>query len=483
MNAAVFRACIIAAWFAALLVGSDARAQSCECTHQGAAVSCPSGLPSGSRSVQFVQGGTQWATPSGQSVFVPQTSFACNGPSTLLTMPPASKPTTTAPVSPKSDRDSSDRGHDALIGAGAAAILEGMRHKRDRNPRPEVPPPEPVCDGPFCASSMREDPVLVCYRHTSVRVSDGRGVTHSDSLYDQLVQATGVMDARLAPACARGICEEPGYDCGGTFYDGAGKPVHAPPFAAAATRTEKDLKRWKASVSNFFRTAFLDPHQGSRLSPGKADVCTRWSEVRSQREPDRSVLDALDTLQQVGGESTHPDFRWIDHIQSAGDSQGCGTLPLPPGHDMDSFVVPEESARSFLGSRVNGLSLRHFISLRLPSLDGPDRREVVVFAEAEGGFSGDECARTSCTGKCDPALSGRTCAESPPPRTNATSLTGKADPDCDAAIGACMGACQASNQALSRRCIEAGGEPIGGMCEVNVQSCSCSQTAPDCRRK
>lgn len=52
-------------------------AQSC-CSHQSQSVQCPSGLPAGSRSVQFVPGGTNWATPTGGQVFVPQTSFpAC----------------------------------------------------------------------------------------------------------------------------------------------------------------------------------------------------------------------------------------------------------------------------------------------------------------------------------------------------------------------------------------------------------------------
>jgi len=51
-----------------------AQDQGC-CTHQGKSVACPQGLPTGSRSVQFVQGGTQWTTPSGSNVFVPQTTF------------------------------------------------------------------------------------------------------------------------------------------------------------------------------------------------------------------------------------------------------------------------------------------------------------------------------------------------------------------------------------------------------------------------
>jgi len=55
-----------------------AQGQNC-CTHLKQSVQCPQSLPPGSQSVEFVPGGTQWVTPSGTSVFVPQTTFpACS---------------------------------------------------------------------------------------------------------------------------------------------------------------------------------------------------------------------------------------------------------------------------------------------------------------------------------------------------------------------------------------------------------------------
>jgi hypothetical protein len=62
------------------------------CTHQGRSVMCPSGLPAGSRSLEFVQQGTLWGTPSGQSVMVPSTSFASCPQPTSQPAPAASPP-------------------------------------------------------------------------------------------------------------------------------------------------------------------------------------------------------------------------------------------------------------------------------------------------------------------------------------------------------------------------------------------------------
>jgi hypothetical protein len=47
-----------------------------------------------------------------------------------------------------------------------------------------------------------------------------------------------------------------------------------------------------------------------------------------------------------------------------------------------------------------------------------------------------------------------------------------------------MDACQSANSATARRCIDAGGEPIPpGICTVDENACSCTQTAPGCRTK
>jgi hypothetical protein len=73
------------------------------CSHQGASVMCPSGLPAGSRSLEFVQQGTLWGTPTGQSVMVPSTSFAScprpsSQPSPAAAPPPAVATTPRAPA-------------------------------------------------------------------------------------------------------------------------------------------------------------------------------------------------------------------------------------------------------------------------------------------------------------------------------------------------------------------------------------------------
>jgi len=45
------------------------------CVHLGGPVACPAGLPPGSFSDRFVPGGTNWTTPAGDSVFVPERIF------------------------------------------------------------------------------------------------------------------------------------------------------------------------------------------------------------------------------------------------------------------------------------------------------------------------------------------------------------------------------------------------------------------------
>ena len=82
------------------LVASASMAQGC-CTHQGQSVECPAGLPPGSGSVQFVQGGTQWAVPGKGTVFVPQTTFgACTSKPPATSAPTAPTTTPTTPSKP-----------------------------------------------------------------------------------------------------------------------------------------------------------------------------------------------------------------------------------------------------------------------------------------------------------------------------------------------------------------------------------------------
>src|SRR5512142_6437 len=82
------------------LVASASMAQGC-CTHQGQSVECPAGLPPGSGSVQFVQGGTQWAVPGKGTVFVPQTTFgACTSKPPATSAPTAPTTTPTTPSEP-----------------------------------------------------------------------------------------------------------------------------------------------------------------------------------------------------------------------------------------------------------------------------------------------------------------------------------------------------------------------------------------------
>ena len=105
----------IAALAAGVAMSVDAQVADDCCAHLGGSVQCPAGLPPGSRSVQFVSGGTNWQTPSGATVFVPATTFpACT---------------------PKPPRSRSRRPH--------------RRPRRShRPPPPPVKPPVPVAPPP-----------------------------------------------------------------------------------------------------------------------------------------------------------------------------------------------------------------------------------------------------------------------------------------------------------------------------------------------
>lgn len=178
-------------------------------------------------------------------------------------------------------------------------------------------------------------------------VSDSHGVVHGESLYIQLGLAAGIANAQLQPL-GKNVCASPAYDCFGAFYDAAGHATHAPPFRAAAIQTEEDLKRWKASVASFFRGAYTDARAQAKLAPGKAALCTTAVLVRSQAHPDPSIDAAFTMLQQLGAETSLPDVAWLDAIDAAGVAAGCGALPLPPNHDMDSWLVPEQSVQKYV---------------------------------------------------------------------------------------------------------------------------------------
>ncbi len=88
--------CCATVLVAVLSAAMPVQADDC-CIHQGKPVKCPPGVPPGSRSVEFVPGGTQWVTPTGKNVFVAQTTFPACPPTPPTATPPPS-PTTPPPA-------------------------------------------------------------------------------------------------------------------------------------------------------------------------------------------------------------------------------------------------------------------------------------------------------------------------------------------------------------------------------------------------
>lgn len=300
-------------------VSAPVAGQTCGCSHQGASVDCPAHLPAGSRSVQFVSGGTMWETPDGQNVFVPQATFSCGKPSAPALLAPQTH----------GEQDAGEHKHQQT-----EDVLHFLGHQLKHHHHDPSP------------SALKEDPAVSCYRHVQAAVSDSHGAVHNDNLYCQLSQAAGIQNARPQPACGTQPCQSPAYDCAGVFYDGDGRAVRVPDFPASAT-TDADVGHWKASVRDFYLGVAAAPH-GERLPPGKAALCSTWAEVHAQARPDPSLVQALDTLQQLGGEQTvGQDRTWLTGIFAAGTAKGCPVPALPPQHDTDSWFVPEQSAREF----------------------------------------------------------------------------------------------------------------------------------------
>ncbi len=493
MNARVLRTLVLAAAFAASIVaGSPAAAQSCGCLHQGGSVDCPDNLPAGSRSTQFVTGGTMWVTPTGQSVFVPHTSFTCT--SSAMTTPSVQQsktPSVQAPSAPQtgSGKGSRDQSNDLF----QHFIREHLSHDDKSHRNTSYPVMRDGCKGYSCAGRLEEDPAMVCYSNVRSTVMDGNSVSHGDSLYVQLGLAAGIAHAQIGPVGSCTTCNEPAYDCGGTFYDGSGSPIRVPALPASI-RSDADVKNWKVDMQLFYHDAHVDPH-GTRLSPGKAALCTKWAGVSFQSSPDPSLLQALNTLQQIGAEqAVAQDRQWMTNIISAGEAHGCPTPPVSTQHDEESWFVPESSARSFSRdfrncerpdtSGVGGCP--HAFDTRSGNqvnadflLDGNTMRggSAALFVADEAPPCGAECYRRTDmprgeAGQRSPAASNRFVS---------TAASRDADADCTAAINMCLQACVSSNAALTRQCIASGGAPSGGTCATNVEQCSCIQTVPVCK--
>ena len=103
-----------------------------------------------------------------------------------------------------------------------------------------------------------------------------------------VIDLTGRINAHIAV----------GYDCDGGFYDAAGHPATVPPLPKTA-RTDDDLKRWKASVTAFYQSAYTDPHRGETFKPGRAEMCRDVAIEHAARAND-SIADALLRLEEDG---------------------------------------------------------------------------------------------------------------------------------------------------------------------------------------
>jgi hypothetical protein len=87
------------------------------------------------------------------------------------------------------------------------------------------------------------------------------------------------------------------FDCGGEFYDAAGKETRAP-RSPHSESSEDTLRRWKQSVIDFYSTAYTSPSR-ARLSPDKAMLCTNWRVAREIRADD-TIAKSLEALQKEG---------------------------------------------------------------------------------------------------------------------------------------------------------------------------------------
>jgi hypothetical protein len=525
--------CFIATLEVAMAFSAPADAsavmQDC-CTHQGGSVQCPPGLPPGSGSVQFIAGGTIWRTPDGRTVTVPQATFAACTPASTTPTTPSLPPTTSTPPSTTPGTTTPPLGstQQPSTTTPPTTTPSGTTPSAPSGPRWPVPPltepppasaPEPVrplnepdpsvvpvipikpsddkateeliqrlgrqrkeqpptaaerpraeepelnisrqdgpCTGKGCNSTLKEDAAMSCYRRTRATAVDAHGVAHKQDLFTQLGLALGIAYADVQPCGPSGICKQPAYDCGGTFFDAAGVPMRVP--APSAATTDEELKHWKASVAKFYLGAYTDSKGQRKLSPGMAELCTNWAAVYFRKDPDPSYLQAFTELQQMGAEQTiGQDGVWLDGIAKAGEANSCPRPPLPPSHDMDVWFVPVAQAETFFA---------HFRDCTAPDVNGV------------GG----------CPHAFDPGnhVKARYLFDAETSQGNLISVffgdesLAAADGDCMRRANACMRACQDANAALSKQCVDLGGVATPGLCEENVGACSCTQSAPDCKR-
>jgi hypothetical protein len=393
----------MAALAATLFFTASVTAQDC-CSHLGKEVQCPPGLAPGSASVEFVPGGTQWQTPTGASVFVPQTSFpACTSTPQQPTLPKAqpTPPTTTPPIPtkpqppaptttpptvtkpqltqptpapPTAPKPPSGQTLERfpVLPPPAIAPPEFGGGDGTRGPLLNQPPEQPMVPAPPSPDAgkttheqiqrlgrefrgqqvasqevkLKEDPAMACYRRTQATVLDGHAVGHTTDLQTQLGSALGIERAEIG--CAAGVlCQSPAYDCAGDFYDASGKLTRVPAFPATAG-TDADVASWLATVNAFYEGSYTDAKKAHKLSPGKVQLCVAWARVHFQANPDPSVLQAMTALQEIGGESmVGIDSVWLTNIVRAAEGRGCSTPAPLARNEISGWWVPTADAAAF----------------------------------------------------------------------------------------------------------------------------------------
>lgn len=236
-------------------------------------------------------------------------------------------------------------------------------------------------------------------------VNDGQGRAHTSTLYEQLGLAVGIDRAELVPLLANCAAGCSAYDCGGTFFGAAGRSVQVPAFPSSVAPTDAEVRAWKASVSAFYRSAYVDENGRRRLSPGKAALCTTWRETRFSAKPDPSVLQALTDLQQMGAEAQSAvDTAWLRNIVDAGAKQGCPAPTPRATSDGSAWWLPPQYAKSFL-SWYRDCAKPDFDGLGgCPhSFDGPRGQGNHVNAQYVTDMQSDRCQCTISWFVADPA--------------------------------------------------------------------------------
>ena len=172
-------------------------------------------------------------------------------------------------------------------------------------------------------------------------------------------------------------------------------------------------------------TKFPDGRTRTRAANGASATMDAGGNIIETTPASATSPSTLST--PLPSETTKPDLIWLDSINGASLRRDCGSLPLPPSHDMDSWFVPksvEERCRKGALDDVNPPSSHppqedHRAGTP-PTSSSSDGNDHTHSTNPDEGFQGSPLPQYSCKGEAPSTRERRTCAAELKPAINST---------------------------------------------------------------